>query len=1053
MSFLDLLKNIFDPSSSSRSRNVANVNGKGNIAIQDSLNTVILNDAKYVTINMVTKQAGLDKMPDFVITECTDAPTETVLIEPYSKRRDLVEYCSSILREKYCLNIYGGVLTGKSVLCDLIAAQFSEYQRVKVEASQLSEGLISSCLQNVSSKVGHRIIILDNCPSDLKIRDGIIRAIVRNCNEKVLILSNSTVPFNPNSVSDHIQDIYTSSLSLNELQEMLPEEFDEKKANFIHTVCNGQLALIHIACIWLANHDWNFDMDAFSKIMSVSKDESLQTRLYQTISQTIPDLEDVRLLNRLLLLDGSFTSDDCKMMATPAPAISTPLMRLTRLSGNWISKSGDGKFVISEIVRKSLSPDLNKEELCLCTNAVVDHILAKGELTTNDALRIILLTNQAEEYARLTAFYISLMFKLNEQNLLDSPISGIIGKLWTDMPLPSKMAKEQKALMRIARIIVDPKFPDVPNLLIKDLEDLSSNLSEQPLLQYLVVMILEIYHAHKHQYAELLSIRKFAQSEVVGKIPLLSANTDLNLNIDQFQLPIFALHGAKTSEELIGWFDVYKAFGAKINPYVFECLDVTLSRISIEMPREEMMILLEKMYERCSLETDEAFIKIASLITFHHMQLLVSDPGSAMKLYDTRVHLTSDALGCFRMNAGIGIVLSENKDDRAADFLEKALAVDVHKFVPMLYFRIACLHAQVISPMNPKSSFERIIGIAKTIKDHDGLFPHDRVVVGLCVAYAASMAGCKDISIKSITDTSVLLFELTRDAEFKKNSTHLAIVIDTICRREEPEDSRDFVDATYVSPFICPENLDSVYNSQRLIMSLVTLLKLSDKIGLDSGFQMTIFGLILNNFDEFAESHGEFLIFTVPFIPILLANGEKDIADKIIAFIDGNESHIMSWNETNKKLMLQFLGGIPLYYALANSDHSSEKNPYACPLFNKLQVSDEHVKSIMDKISTTRTPKTVMEIAFDLYGLSEIYWPVPSSMRILSIQIKTMMERCAKEFPSEINEKYSSLSDTFSKIKDSSSSKEYIRRLLQGMSYHLKNDSYLGTHILTFLDS
>ena len=99
MSFLDLLKNIFDPSSSSRSRNVANVNGKGNIAIQDSLNTVILNDAKYVTINMVTKQAGLDKMPDFVITECTDAPTEPVLIEPYSKRRDLVEYCSSILRE------------------------------------------------------------------------------------------------------------------------------------------------------------------------------------------------------------------------------------------------------------------------------------------------------------------------------------------------------------------------------------------------------------------------------------------------------------------------------------------------------------------------------------------------------------------------------------------------------------------------------------------------------------------------------------------------------------------------------------------------------------------------------------------------------------------------------------------------------------------------------------------------------------------------------------------------------------------------------------------
>lgn len=1053
MSILDLLKNIFDPTSSSRSRNVANINGKGNIAIQDSLNTVILNDAKYVTINMMTKQAGLDKMPDFVITECSDAPTDTVLIEPYSKRRDLVEYCSSILREKYCLNIYGGVLTGKSVLCDLIAAQFSEYQRVKIEASNLSEGLISSCLQNMSSKIGNRIIILDNCPSDLKVRDGIIRAIVRSCNEKVLILSNSTVPFNPNSVSDHIQDIYTSSLSLNELQEMLPEKFDEKKANFIHTVCNGQLALIHIACIWLANHDWNFDMDAFSKIMSVSKDESLQTRLYQTISQTIPDLEDVRLLNRLLLLDGSFTSDDCKMMATPAPAISTPLMRLTRLSGNWISKSNDGKFIISEIVRKALSPDLNKEELRLCSNVVVDHILAKGELTPNDALRIILLMNQAEEYARLTAFYISLMFKLQEQNLLDSSASGIIGMLWTDTPLPSKMVKEQKALMRIARIIVDPKFPDVPHRLIMDLEDLSGNLSEQPLLQYLVVMILEIYHAHKHQYGELMSIRKFAQSEVVGKIPQFSTNTDLNLNIDQFQLPIFALHGAKTSEELIGWFDVYKAFGAKINPYVFECLDVTLSRISVEMPREEMMILLEKVYERCSLETDEVFIKIASLITFHHMQLLVSDPGSAMELYETRVHLTSDTLGCFRMNAGIGIVLSENKDDRAADFLERALAVDVHEFVPMLYFRTACLHAQLMSPMNPKSSFERIIGIAKTIKDHKGLFPQDKVVIGLCVAYAAYMAGFKDISIKAVIDVSVILFELTRDDEFKKNSTHLAIVIDTIRRREEPGDSRDFVDATYVSPFICPDNLDSFYNSQRLILSLVTLLKLSDKVGLESGLQMTILGLILNNFDEFAECHGEFLTFTVPFIPILLANGEKDIADKIIALIDGNEYQIMSWDETNKKSMLQFLGGIPLYYALANSDCSSEKNPYVCPLFNRLQVSDEHVKSIMDKISTTRTPKTVMEIAFDLYGLSEIYWPFPSSMRILSIQLKAMMERCAKEYPSEINEKYSSLNDTFRKIKDPSSSKEYIKKLLQGMSFHLKNDSSLGTHILTFLNS
>ena len=1053
MSILDFFKNIFGPSCSSQSRNVANIKGNGNIAIQDSVNTVILNDAKYVTINMVTKQAGLDKMPDFVIAECTDEPIDAVLVEPYSKRRDMVECCSSILREKYCLNIYGGVLTGKSALCDLIAAQFPEYQRVKVDASHLSEVLISSFLHDVTSKVGNRIIILDNCPSDLKVRDGIIRAIVRNCNEKALILSNSTGPFNPNSVSDHIQDIYASSLTLNELREMLPEEFDEKKANFIHTVCNGQLALIHIACIWLANRDWNFDMDAFSKIMSVSKDESLQTRLYQTISQTIPDLEDVRLLNRLLLLDGLFTSDDCKMMAAPAPAISAPLMRLTRLSGNWISKSCDGKFVISEIVRKALSPDLNKEELRLCTNIVVDQILAKGELTPNDALRIILLTNQAEEYARLTAFYISLMFKLNEQNLLDSPVSGILGKLWTDMPLPYKMSKEQKALMRISRIIVDPKFPDVPHRLIKDLEDLSGNLSEQPLLQYLVVMILEIYYAHKHQYGELLAVRKFAQSEVVGKLPQFSTNIDMNLNIDQFHLPIFALHGAKTIEELIGWFDVYKAFGAKTDPYVFECMDVTLSRLSIEMPREDMMILLEKMYKRCSLETDDAFIKITALITFHHMQLLAYDPESAMKLYETRIHLTSDILGCFRMNAGIGIVLSENKDDRAADFLERALAVDVHDFVPMLYFRTACLHAQVMSPMNPKLSFERIIGIANTIKDHEGLFPHDKVVIGLCVAYAAYMAGFKDISMKALVDASVILFELTRDDEFKKNSTHLAIVIDTIRRHEEPGDSRDFVDATYFSPFICPSNLDSVYNSQRLITSLVTLLRLSDKIGLEFGFQMTILDMILNNFDEFAEKHGEFLMFTVPFIPVLLANGEKDIADKIVALIDVNEAHIMNWNEACKKSMLQFLGGIPLYYALVNLDCSSEKEPYVCPLFTRLQVSDGLVKSVMDKISTTRTPKTVMEIAFDLYGLGETYWSVPSSMRILSLQIKTMMEQCAKEYPAEITEKYSSLSNTFRKIKDPSSSKEYIRRLLQGMSFHLKNDSYLGTHILTFLNS
>lgn len=1053
MSILDLFKNIFGPSSSNQSRNVANIKGSRNTAIQDSENTVILNDAKNVTINMLTKQVGLDKMPDFVIAEYPDAPTDSVLLEPYSKRWDLVECCSTIIRKKYCLNIHGGVLTGKSALCDLVAAQFPEYQRVKVDASHLSEHLISSFLHELSSNVVNRIIILDNCPSDLKVRDGIISAIVRNCNEKTFILSNSTVPFNPNSVSDHIQDISASTLSLNELREMLPEEFDEKKVNFIHTVCNGQAALIHIACIWLANHDWNFDMDAFSKVMSVSKDESLQTRLYQTISRTIPDMENVRLLNRLLLLDGSFTSDDCKMMATPVPAISAPLMRLTRLAGNWISKSGDGKFVISEIVRKALSPDLNKEELRLCSNVVVDHILEKGELTPNDALRIILLTNQAEEYARLTAFYISLMFKLNEQNLLDSPVSGIIGKLWTDMPLPPKMAKEQKALMRIARIIVDPKFPDVPHRLIKDLEDLSGNLSEQPLLQYLVVMILEIYHAHKHQYGELLSIRKFAQSEVVGKIPQFSTNTDLNLNIDQFQLPIFALYGAKTREELLGWIYVYKAFGAKSDPYVLECLDVTLARLSIEMPQEEMIILLEKMYERCSLETDDNFMTIAALISYHHMQLLASDLESAMRLYETRVHLTSDTMGCFRMNAGIGIVLSDNKDDRASDFLERALAVDVHEFVPMLYFRIACLHAQVMSPMNPKSSFERLIGIAKTIKDHEGLFPNDKVVVGLCVAYAAYMAGFKDISIKAVVDVSVTLFELTRDDEFKKNSTHLAIVIDTIRRREEPGDSRDFADATYVSPFIYLDNLDSVYNSQRLILSLVTLLKLSDKIGLGFGYQMSILDLILNNFDEFAESHGEFLMFTVPFIPVLLANGEKDIADKIIALIDGNEAQIMSWNEAQKKSMLQFFGGIPLYYALANLDRLSEKNPYVCPLFTRLQVSDELVKSVMDKMSTTRTPKTVMEIAFDLYRLGETYWPVPSSMRILSIQIKTMMERCAKEYPSEINEKYSSLSDTFRKIKDSSSSKEYIKKLLQGMSFHLKNDSYLGTHIFTFLNS
>lgn len=118
---------------------------------------------------------------------------------------------------------------------------------------------------------------------------------------------------------------------------------------FIYSHTSGHPVLVKALCSYFSTCGWKFDADNFCQILSYSFDRNLKRSLSELISRIITDSETRFLLNRLMLIHGSFTEAEACKLAEIIPQIGEVRSRLYSLIPTWVMDNG-GQLNISPLL-------------------------------------------------------------------------------------------------------------------------------------------------------------------------------------------------------------------------------------------------------------------------------------------------------------------------------------------------------------------------------------------------------------------------------------------------------------------------------------------------------------------------------------------------------------------------------------------------------------------------------------------------------------------------------------------------------------------------------
>lgn len=135
------------------------------------------------------------------------------------------------------------------------------------------------------------------------------------------------------------------------------------------------LLLCRTLCEYLKANHWQLDEKHFSNLLAYSFDYNLSRTMAELMRTLLPDTTDRALLNRLLIVNGSFTEEDACKLAEITPSIEEPRMRLNGLIPTWVM-SLDNCFKTNPLISKLWKPDVSEQ-----TFKDANLVLAEGILT------------------------------------------------------------------------------------------------------------------------------------------------------------------------------------------------------------------------------------------------------------------------------------------------------------------------------------------------------------------------------------------------------------------------------------------------------------------------------------------------------------------------------------------------------------------------------------------------------------------------------------------------------------------------------------------------
>ena len=676
------------------------------------------------------------------------SPNATSFFEMPSKcayRQSLIADVLSMLYDKHCVWVHGNVKSGKSVFSCLVASNVDGYTKMWIPFNNSNcydlDYIISALKPN-----DKYLLLLDAVdPGDSGLYEAFIQTIEQKANINLLLVVTSRKKYSDFVYRDSymIPELSLPLLTEDDVKKMLPEN-KQSLLSLVFSVTYGHPWLAQIAISILESSDWQLNDDSLKKLFICPKGTPTETIVRNLVAQTV-DRNDLSLLNRLLIISGDFSSDDCRAMADVKPEISNSALSLNNLCYNWVIKIGSN-YRLSPLIKNALNPDLSRNEFKDCSKAYAHHILEKKVLDPSDALHVIILLIQAEEYGEAACFYCGLLIQMRDENLLDSPGLDIIKMMWVGVPLPESMNLNIQIEIRICQLTIltsqrDPHLSWVAGDLERLLKEYSGN-NDLKVAGFDLLLMSNLLIGNVSESMRLLPFSKFD-----------NVSTILDEKIDLCSLMTVSLSSVKTVEDLSLWMN--KFVEKELSPWdIFnESCAFAVLNVRDNYPKDQHVCILKTIVQEAEKygNTFLAMITTSYECLIDHYSALLDVEGVERIYAESSKYQYTD-IGKLQLNFGLASAyLNLGRYDEALEAINKSTSVYDFRILRRTSLWAIVEKAAIIGRNDANGAVGAIISFVRNPYFGESFDEHEKMFIWGTLAFAYWKANNRIDSVRMMT--------------------------------------------------------------------------------------------------------------------------------------------------------------------------------------------------------------------------------------------------------------------------------------------------------------
>ena len=995
-----------------------------------------------------------------------------------AERKEIISELARRICENKSLLLYAGIKEGKTVTAALLSQSLKDYKIIWLDFGLENRLNLEVVIQQYR-KEEQILFVLDNIKyDDDKLYEKLIHIVQVNKSDRWLFLINAYEKFSDILFSSNVlsYEYALPPLSEEEVGEMIPEDKKPTYLGLIHTLFEGQPLLTHMACVYLQENGWGTSAEDIGNLFRFPKGTTTEKKVKRMARQMLKD-DDYALLNRLLLLDKSFSVDDCLDLANVNPVIRNPQQKLESLCGTWINEK-EGIYKLSPLLRKTMGVDMLPQELRDCCGLIARKIIHQpGGITPNDAFRALnmLITSKSGDDA--AAFYVLMLLKLDELNLLDHESSMLWKAIWVDVELPDWMTVENKMLIRNVQLLVlVMKHKLEAESIINDLEhqiELTDNKSD---IKAACVRVLVCYFLLNNKTEKLPKYKQL--SAQLPHVP------DTDDSFDEEKFIFVALDNVKTVDDLFSWAQSYKNAGS---PNIELIPDGVIMKINQICDNTEDGKRIDTLAWITGVAVDAGF-EIVSIVACARWIDLLSEKKNVKAAKEVMSQygfdLAETKLGCLLVNYSYGLCLNNNGlGEEGYAYIEKACVTNDMAMASAVLLNACVSLAELRAKKDDKPGAVEILIKIVNHKDFGYCYTdYEKGAAFGSLSYAYWMVGEKEEATKELLKVEGIIWDHRekRDDDFKNLSMRFCVLALFMAS----EISGKSIDDEHAKPDysmfvkIAPTLLEG-YKPERNFTVLFAVYHLAEMVLQDEQVSIDIIEHMFEMQRSDATKMASLLSALMQAYPLFVLNNREDMLEYVVltSLAGANESKDKEPVSFESFVLVNAIASMMMKRTILMAEGGDVDDDSLFEMIEKaFLVMPQH--DLTDRIAIQ-----MRNAEPDFSALKEFHeWGVVATYHInsitpamglsaLYIMVKTLLEpnmiptaikladRFIKSFAyllvknneNRFNMELREFERFFKKVEQKHGM-DFLRSVMQGLYYKLKTEPILDKDILNFIE-